>query len=371
MNNKKDVLVITTATPSEGKIKKHLMPVTAHVVAATNLFSDFFAGMSDIFGGRSGTYKKQLSAIYSEAIESIKQEAKRIGGNGVVGLKIDIDEISGQGKSMFMITAIGTAVIIEGEGGMKSEKSREVHSNGRVSNEAITRLRYLKVLLAKAEKDQLDYTTETWEFILQNRVKEMYPNIIKKLRVLLANPSGYPQQKVDAFSSNTKNFLQILDIDDQIALIYGTLLENETDDSLSSFLANYIKVEELFRYNEILQLLGSNKLRVQKRGLLISTFDSSYYSIEEEKKLQEISIRIKEVFKMRGSKTTKKQLLTSKEKEVWECECGKVNDMDYTYCTKCQHDLFGFDDRELKPAAAIKIIGNKISLIREALEEVN
>lgn len=75
----KEVLVITTDNPSEGEIIKHLQPVTAHVVAGTNLFSDFFAGMSDIFGGRSGSYKKQLSSIYSEAIERIKQEAKRLG----------------------------------------------------------------------------------------------------------------------------------------------------------------------------------------------------------------------------------------------------------------------------------------------------
>ena len=39
---KKDVLVITTDNPSEGEIVKHLRAVTAHVVAGTNLFSDFF-----------------------------------------------------------------------------------------------------------------------------------------------------------------------------------------------------------------------------------------------------------------------------------------------------------------------------------------
>ena len=72
MISKKDVLVITTDNPSEGKIIKHLQPVTSHVVAGTNLFSDFFAGMSDFFGGRSGSYKKQLSSIYSEAIERVK-----------------------------------------------------------------------------------------------------------------------------------------------------------------------------------------------------------------------------------------------------------------------------------------------------------
>ena len=41
--------------------------------------------------------------------------AKALGANAVVGLKIEFDEISGKGKSMFMVTAYGTAVIISPE----------------------------------------------------------------------------------------------------------------------------------------------------------------------------------------------------------------------------------------------------------------
>ena len=98
--------------------------------------------------------------------------------------------------------------------------------------------------------------------------------------------------------------------------------------------------------------LRSNQLRVQKRGLLISTFDSSYYSIEEEKKLEELSVKIKEVFKMRGSKTTKRQLLTSKEKDVLEYEIMWIT-------------------LTVQNVRTTKMIDNKISLIREVLEEVN
>lgn len=63
----KNILVITTSEPSNNRIQKHLRPVTAHVVAGTNIFSDVFAGFSDIFGGRSSSYQKQLSSIYNES----------------------------------------------------------------------------------------------------------------------------------------------------------------------------------------------------------------------------------------------------------------------------------------------------------------
>jgi uncharacterized protein YbjQ (UPF0145 family) len=77
------------------------------------LFSDIFASFSDLFGGRSQTYQNHLTSLYNEAIENIKFAAYEIGANCIVGLSIDMDEISGKGKSMIMLTAIGTAVIIE------------------------------------------------------------------------------------------------------------------------------------------------------------------------------------------------------------------------------------------------------------------
>lgn len=371
MFRKPEVLVITTDTPSEGKVIKHLQPVTAHVVAGTNLFSDFFAGMSDIFGGRSGSYKKQLSSIYSEAIDRVRQEAKNIGANGVVGLKIDIDEISGQGKSMFMITAIGTAVIIEIDVDKSAQRLEKSIINGRVSNDSIKHLRYLKNLLLKAENDKLNFTSETWEFIVQNKVKEMYPFIIKKLNILLANPSSHVQQKIDDFSLNTTNFFNHLDIEDQIELIYRTLLKSETDFNLSRFLTDYIKSQELFHFESVSELLKSDHLNVKKRGLLISTLDSPYYSLNEEARLKDLSDQIEEAFKERGSTTTKKGFLATKEKEAWECECGKINNSEYTYCTKCQNDIYGFQDQELKPNAAILDIKLKRDLINEALQQLN
>jgi len=115
MANFKDVLVITTSSVEGLKIKRYLKPVSAHIVAGTNLFSDFLGGLTDVFGGRSQTYQKQLTSLYNEAIERIKFAAHEVGANCVMGLSIDMDEISGKGKAMFMLTAIGTAIILEKE----------------------------------------------------------------------------------------------------------------------------------------------------------------------------------------------------------------------------------------------------------------
>lgn len=45
--------------------------------------------------------------------ESYKQKPLTQEANAIVGVHFDFDEVSGKGKSMFMVTAYGIAVIIE------------------------------------------------------------------------------------------------------------------------------------------------------------------------------------------------------------------------------------------------------------------
>src|SRR5947207_764071 len=98
MTNPKDILVTTTSSIEGLSVKQYLKPISAHIVAGTNLFSDFLASFSDVFGGRSQTYQKQLASLYSEAIERLKVAAYEIGANCIIGLNVDMDEISGKGK---------------------------------------------------------------------------------------------------------------------------------------------------------------------------------------------------------------------------------------------------------------------------------
>ena len=122
-----------------------------------------------MFGGRSNTYQNQLSSLYTEAIELIKYRAHEMGANCVIGLSLDMDEISGKGKSMFMLTAIGTAVIIE-----KEEKSITLlETNEKYENvgvERINNLRKRREIIEKAEINRLTYDDMAWSFITTNQV---------------------------------------------------------------------------------------------------------------------------------------------------------------------------------------------------------
>ena len=112
--------IITTTTNSiEGwEIKEYLQPISSNVVIGANIFSDISAAITDFFGGRSQSYERKLQEIYDQAIVTLNNKAKAVGANCIVGLKIDIGEISGKGNQMFMVSAVGTPVRATKRGGI-------------------------------------------------------------------------------------------------------------------------------------------------------------------------------------------------------------------------------------------------------------
>lgn len=365
MINPKDILVITTSSAEGLKIKQYLKPVSAHVVAGTNLFSDFFASLTDSFGGRSNTYQKQLSSLYNEAIEKIKYNTHEIGGNCVVGLSVDMDEISGKGKSMFMITAVGTAVIIE-----KEEKTNLLsNSNEKFENvgaERINNLRQRKDTISKAENDKLTYNDETWNFITSNQVYEIFPFVLKRYSEVIESFHSMP----DAYNVFNKNFVSYVDSFDEekkTKLLYDKI-ENEANHQIALYLSKVIKELNLFDYQKTMNLLKNSDFKKQKIGLRISIFDKAFYNKNDIENLKEIKNYISSTFKERGEITTKKQLLTSKEKDVWNCECGnKSNDIG-EYCTSCNNDILGFKQTEKSPKEIAEYIEEKVELINEYIK---
>lgn len=107
-------MIVTTTNSIEGyTVKRYLGVVNANVVIGTNLFSDIAASLTDVFGGRSGSYKSKLNTIYDEVMKELTEKAKSYHADAIVGLHVDFDEVSGGGKSMFMVSASGTAITLE------------------------------------------------------------------------------------------------------------------------------------------------------------------------------------------------------------------------------------------------------------------
>lgn len=107
-------MIITTTTPNiEGKqITRYCGIVTGEAILGANVFKDLFAGIRDLVGGRSATYEKELQRAREIALEELEQWAYELGANAVVGIDLDY-EVLGGSNGMLMVSASGTAVVVE------------------------------------------------------------------------------------------------------------------------------------------------------------------------------------------------------------------------------------------------------------------
>ena len=107
-------MLITTTNNIEGKtISQYMGLVTGEAIMGANLFKDFFAGITDIIGGRSGAYEQELRKAKEIAVEEMKQEAQKLGANAVIAVDLDYETISSGSGNMLMVSASGTAVFID------------------------------------------------------------------------------------------------------------------------------------------------------------------------------------------------------------------------------------------------------------------
>lgn len=104
------MLMTTTPTVEGRPVRQYLGVVTSEAVMGTNLFSDFFASVRDIVGGRSGSYEQILRDAKSEAMAELAGQAGQLGADAIVGISLSHQVIGGDKKTMLVVLASGTAV---------------------------------------------------------------------------------------------------------------------------------------------------------------------------------------------------------------------------------------------------------------------
>ena len=106
------MLVPTTPSIEGKKITDYKGIVFGEVISGVDVIKDFTAGLSNFFGGRSSTYEDELMRARETALHELEQRASSMGANAVVGVDVDY-EVLGANNGMLMVTASGTAVVVE------------------------------------------------------------------------------------------------------------------------------------------------------------------------------------------------------------------------------------------------------------------
>ena len=103
-------MIMTTTSTIEGyKVTDYRGIVVGEAIMGANVVRDFFAGITDIIGGRSGAYESKLQDARDTAMAELEQRAQAAGANAVIGIDLDYEVV---GDSMLMVSVSGTAVII-------------------------------------------------------------------------------------------------------------------------------------------------------------------------------------------------------------------------------------------------------------------
>jgi len=106
------MIVTTTATLQGRDIDDYKGVVTGEAILGANIFKDLFAGIRDIVGGRSAAYEEELARARQIAMHEMQEQARAMGANAVIGVDLDYETV-GTNSSMLMVSATGTAVVVQ------------------------------------------------------------------------------------------------------------------------------------------------------------------------------------------------------------------------------------------------------------------
>ena len=106
------MILSTTNNLEDMKIRQYKGVITGEAIIGVNMFKDIFANIRNLVGGRSATYEKELENARQIALQELSEKAAASGANAVIGIDLDYETL-GTGNGMLMVTASGTAVVIE------------------------------------------------------------------------------------------------------------------------------------------------------------------------------------------------------------------------------------------------------------------
>ncbi len=367
MNKQIEVLLTTTSTIQDEKVEKYLGIISAQLVAGTGLFSEFMAGFSDIVGGRSRTFQKQLEALNTEVLEMLKVKAVSINANAVLGVRIDYDEISGKNLQMFMVTASGTAVKMETKTELRSELeiSGELVSKENLSQK-IHDLIFENAIQEALENGNLRFTSKVWDYVIKKKMEQVLPSIYDVIKNE-KNQRAYLGDSLNPyveFINKSCEFFAALPRKKAIDVLFDWYSE---EDLIQDYALEIIEKNNLVSLEKAYETISSEDYDNCKNGLIQFKFIQPYYEKGDIQKLENLKKLILEKFPPKEKEFYKElDRLTRVEKKYWKCECGTLNEPDKQYCYSCKKDVDGFTKNQLNPKEALNIISIEIEVLSKA-----
>ena len=344
---------LSTTNSFDGyQITQYLDIVYESIVVGTNLFSDFFASVSDIFGGKSRSYQKQLYQLRKYALEGLIEKAREKGANAILGIKIDSDEISGSGKSMFMINVTGTAVVIK-----KIDDTRPEMQRLMIDGEDVKKHIKMQEIEKRYTKQNFQLEEDEIDMLIHGEFPDAAKFFLKSLFTIQEGSSTFNREDYNENLSSLLMYLGQFEPKEQASFLYPYIpdylrLEEAIMTILNSLgLVDFSKIADWFYSDAVdLQHFALNVLKIIKAG----------YSTEDIVACQNLIHLLEKKFSMDTLEDDGKN---------WECACGKINSTKHSNCRRCNKNRLGFFDNEVQPSEVINILRNELSIVKVLLND--
>ena len=316
-----------------------------------------------MFGGKSKSYKKQLEQINDGVVDELREEASQRGANALVGLQIDHDQISGQNKEMFMVTATATAVRAQSLSKSDSHTNQEREKS--VTATEVSKEERTVRLIKKAQNGNLELNGVRWRFLIENQIPDLVGAAESALTEILDGLVGGPLDRHKKHLENGRDYFLSLPPEKAKPTLYKMV--SHEDQNVRDWALDTLEEGNMLDLNRIESMLGGDFYSQQKPALeILNRVDKPYYEPSDVSRLKELKSKIEGGFGKRGEviEVEKSGMLSSGTKEVWQIKEGAHNPIGRTYCEETGLDIYGFGRKETRPEDAIQVLENKITALK-------
>lgn len=106
-----DVDVVTTPNLEGKRVTFYCGIVFGEAVIGMSAIKDMFSSINDFAGGRSPGYEREMKKARETVLKELERQARDYGANAV--LSVDIDYQSIGENHLILVSACGTAVVVE------------------------------------------------------------------------------------------------------------------------------------------------------------------------------------------------------------------------------------------------------------------
>lgn len=354
--------VTTTDCPAGWVIERHLGPVFAHAISGAGLVTEFFAGFSDVFGGRSESLRSRFEEIVSAAELALRNQASKRGGNWLVGFRLDSGEISGKGTMMLRVTVSATAVFARQIEQEPSPKLPDVGARFLPASEAALAVERIRVA-RQTDPAVLDQGDKVWQVWLRAALPSSASVALSWLR--RRTSATVSAEGLQADTKRVAALLQVLPVEVATAAVYESAeLTGYFEARPELALLAQLGLVDLVRAVELLGRPDFGSAWWATQSLM---FSPRYFKASDIDLLRACESALRALAASVPQPEQSSGVFGIGKRAIWMCPKGHRNELDDQLCRACGRDHRGFESTDTSLAAVISRVSDLAAALAAAL----